>query len=323
MRLREPKSPRDCEQKLMLIILLLMVFVPVHTAIRASSTCTVYVLPYATSGTIGEIFTVNVTIVGVQNLYGLEVKLSWDSEILSAVDVDVSLGETDSVLYKPIFIAENTTQDGRYLLAATSTSGIPFSGSGNVVRISFLILSLADSRIDLEIQLYDYPPPDREPPISMPIDHEARDGFFDVTSPEIGLPTRTPQGEVYPEQSVRIEVNVTDSASGVQTVTLSYRIDDVSTWEILAMLQNLTSGVFEATIPPQSEDTEVRYEIIARDFADNINAYGGSEPSCTYVVVHEVLTYAILAVLMVSTLLTVIFSRRMLANRSEGQASCH
>lgn len=317
MRLRELKNPRDCGRKLMLVILLLMVYIPVHTAICASSICTVNVLPYATSGAIGEIFAVNVTILEVQNLYGLEVKLSWDSEILSAIDVDVSLGETDSVLYKPIFIAENTTQNGQYLLAATSTSGTPFSGSGNVVRISFLVLSLADSRINLETQLYDYPPPDREPPISMPIDHDARDGFFDVTSPEIGLPTRIPQSEVYPEQPVRIEVNVTDSASGVQTVTLAYSIDNESTWETLAMLLNLTSGGFEAVIPSQSEDTEVSYKIIARDFADNISAYGGSELSCTYVVIYEELTYAILAVLMISTLLTVIFSRRVLAKRSE------
>ncbi len=322
MKFRETKRPKDYRQKVMLTYLLLMVFAPARTAIAASSVCTVSVLPYATSGQIGEIFTVNVTIVDVQNLYGLEVRLKWDSVILSTVDVDVSLGETDGVLYTPIFIAENVIDEGQYLLAATSTSGTPFSGSGNVVRISFMILSLADSKIDLETQLYDYPPFDREPPISMPIEHDPRDGFFDVTSPEIGIPTRIPDGEVNPEQSVKIQVNVTDSASGVQNVTLSYIIDNESTWEAHAMLQNSTTGVFEATIPPQSEDTEIRYEIIARDFADNINAFGSSDPCCTYVVVDEVLTYAILAVFMISTILSVVISKRILPKKIDHAHPC-
>lgn len=317
MRFIETKRLRDYIQKMILVYLLLMVFAPARTTIAASSVCTVNVLPYANSGQNGEIFTVNITIMGVQNLYGVEVKLYWNSEILSIVDVEVSLGETDGVLYKPIFIAENLTKEGQYLLAATSTSGTPFSGSGNVVRISFMILKLADSKIDLQTQLYDYPPPDREPQISMPIEHATIDGYFDVTSPEIGIPTRIPNGEIYPGQTVKIEVNVTDSTSGVQNVTLSYTTNNESSWETLAMLQNSTTGVFEATIPPQNEKTEVRYEIIACDFANNIQVWDGSDPCCTYIVVHEVLSYAVIAVFMILTILTLVFSIRILTRNSK------
>jgi len=138
-----------------------------------------------TSVNVGEQITINITVVDVQNLYGIEVNLNWNSSVLETVNVDVRLGQTDGVLYNPIYIVENSTQEGKYVLSAMSMAPAPsFNGSGNIVRITFNATNSGDSKLDLETQLYDYPPPDRWPPVSYPIEHTTIDGFVNII-PEI------------------------------------------------------------------------------------------------------------------------------------------
>ena len=166
--------------------LLLMPLLIQIAVVRAAPETVVRVEPYTSSANVGETFTINITVVDVQNLYGIEVTLYWNSSILKAVNTDVRLGQTSGVLYNPIYIVENSTQKGKYVLAGTSTAPAPsFSGSGNIVRITFNVANLGNCKLDLETQLYDYPPPDREPRISLPIEHTTIDGFFGAAIPEI------------------------------------------------------------------------------------------------------------------------------------------
>lgn len=156
----------------------LMILVAV---VQATSETIVKVEPSSSSANVGETFTINITVLDVQNLYSIKVTLYWDSSILEPVNITDRLGETDGVLCNPIYMVENSTYLGEYVLAATSTApASPFNGSGNVARITFNVTNIGNSALHLETQLYDYPPPDREPPISLPIDHVTIDGSFSI-----------------------------------------------------------------------------------------------------------------------------------------------
>jgi len=175
-------------------ILLMRSFVYAHAPavffVQAAPETIVKVEPYSSSTNVGETFIVNITIVGVQNLYGVEVTLCWNASLLEVVSLDLRLGvesRPDGVLHElpsaPIFVAENDVieEQGKYRLAATSTAPAPsFNGSGNIVRLTFNTTNIGNSELDLETQLYDYPPPDREPRISWPIEHTTIDGFVEA-----------------------------------------------------------------------------------------------------------------------------------------------
>jgi hypothetical protein len=167
---------------------------PIRTSVvRGSPETAVQVVPYANTAGVGQVFTINITVLNVQNLYGIEATVKWNSSVLELNSIGIRLGhtDTDGVLYNtsstsPPFIAENSTQNGQYAIAATSTAPAPsFNGSGNIVRITFKVTNSGHSNIDLESQLQDYPPPDRQPRVSLPIQHTTTGGQFDTTVAEI------------------------------------------------------------------------------------------------------------------------------------------
>ncbi len=197
----------------LLLAMVCLAFSPIIAVF--SQTTAVVVEPAAVSAHLGEPFIITVHLSNVQDLYGLEVILNWDPDVLRVANVDIRLGvETypDGVLHESssspsIFIAENnlTETGGEYRLVATSINPAPsFNGSGNIVRLTFDPLSLGDSALDLKSQLLDYPPPDRDPRISLAIDHAAMDAAVTVyeststptptspTTPTPTSPTSTP-----------------------------------------------------------------------------------------------------------------------------------
>jgi hypothetical protein len=156
---------------------------------KAASEPIVEVEPHEGSAYVGETFTINITIVNVQNLYALEVTLYWNASILQEKSIDLRLGcesHSDGVLHElpnaSIFIAENNVTQGQYSLAATSTNSAPtFNGSGNIVRITFSIIGPGNCTLSLETQLYDYQIlPIIQQPTSNPIDHTTIGGFLEA-----------------------------------------------------------------------------------------------------------------------------------------------
>jgi hypothetical protein len=176
------------------LILLLTLIQTVN--VQATPETIVQVEPYSSSVDLAETFAINVTIVEVQNLYGISLTLSWNSTILQVIGLDLRLGvesHPDGVLhelpYAPIFIVENNLvqEQGKYFLGATSVfPASSYNGTGNIVTVIFNVTSFGDSKLDLETQLYDYPPPDREPRISWPIEHLTIGGFFNII-PEFSI----------------------------------------------------------------------------------------------------------------------------------------
>lgn len=151
-------------------------------AVQVSSVTVVSVEPRDSFADVTGTFTVNITIVGVQNLYGVGITFTWNSSVLRVLNIEGRLGQADGVLNNPIFLAQNSSQEGRYVLSAVSTNPAPsFNGSGTIVIATFSVVNIGESSLDLETQLYDRPLPDMP---SMPIDHTTVGGFFHGPIPE-------------------------------------------------------------------------------------------------------------------------------------------
>jgi len=133
---------------------------------------------------------------------------------------------------------------------------------------------------------------------------------IDTTSPTIGVPSRTPDDDILPEQEVKVSVSVTDVVSGVKNVTLSYTIDDGITWTNLPMNYNASTTLYQATIPKQRAGTWVKYKIVAHDNAENPATKDGTDPYCIYQVIPEFPSATILPILMILTILAVAFTKR-------------
>jgi len=139
---------------------------------------------------------------------------------------------------------------------------------------------------------------------------------LDKTYPAIETPSRTPEDNVLPEQSVKVSVNVTDIRSGVKNVTLFYTINDGATWTVIAMNYNSSTNLYEATIPAQPAGTWVKYKILAYDQAENNATLDGTQPYCTYQVVSEFPAAIILTMFMILSMLAVVFAKKRTARKS-------
>ncbi len=178
----------------------------------SSQSSTIVKVESSTSApSLGQPFIVTISIVNVQNLYGLDVGLTWDASVLKVTNVETKLGVesfADGVLHTssnspPIFIAENnlTQREGKYQLTATSTAPAPaFSGSGTIAKITFAPISKGTSELNLQSDLSDFPPADRDPRVSEAISHTTQSSSVTVTeasasstgsssTPEISSPT--------------------------------------------------------------------------------------------------------------------------------------
>jgi len=137
----------------------------------------------------------------------------------------------------------------------------------------------------------------------------------DSILPTMGIPSRTPEDDVLPDQPVNVSVNVTDSESGVKNVTLSYTINNGTSWENLTMNPtinyNVSSSLYEVTIPGQQAETSVKFRIVAYDYAGNNATRDGTEPHCVYQVIPEFPSALILPLLMIFTVIGVILSKKI------------
>jgi hypothetical protein len=251
--------------EVLLLVTICLLLCPI-LAVSAQTSTVVAVVPSTVLANLGESFTVTVSLSNVQNLYGLEVILNWNPDALRVSKVDVRLGvETypDGVLHEsssspPIFIAEdNLTQtEGEYSLVATSMApASSFSGRGNIVKLTFEPLALGASKIDLESQLLDYPPADRDPRISQPIAHSSQGSSItvkkstsepqqtDKTPPEITVVS--PINQTYNQSNVPLIFNVNEPLNWT-----GYSLDGEDNVTIMnnVTINNLSNGLHNVTI---------------------------------------------------------------------------
>jgi len=237
-----------------------MLTLSMRNVAEADVVAKVEVEPYASIAQVGETFTINITLSDVKNLYGVELALRWNSSVLRVVSVNVRLGvesHLDGILHEPLFIAKNETiqEEGKYLLAGTSHSEAPpFSGDGNILRITFNVTDEGSCRLDVEAKLADWPPPDRDPRISLPILHETIDGFYGREIKISIFPM-----VVFINESVNINGFITPPFADVN-VLIQYRCEGEVDWRLLATVVTNGQGYYHHVWRPQSCG---RYEIRA------------------------------------------------------------
>ena len=116
---------------------------------------------------VGDTLTVNIKISNVQNLFGVDVTLNWNPSVLSVVSATSQLGvesHSGGVLHEtssyPIEVVDDIASQsiGEYHLLATSTgSASPFSGSGTIATVTFKVTSSGSTGLTLASELSDHP----------------------------------------------------------------------------------------------------------------------------------------------------------------------
>lgn len=128
----------------------------------------------------------------------------------------------------------------------------------------------------------------------------------DTGLPDIGTPLHVPQ-EPTPDEEVRVFVNVTDDASGVKEVILSY--SNNSMWTNVTML-SFGGDTFTANITAMPYQTNVKYLIIAYDSFNNSALNDNSGFHFTYTVIPEFPSLIAPLLFMITTLLIAIVYRK-------------
>ena len=144
-----------------------LVLLPIQAAsVQAASGTVVNVVPSSSTPSLGETFTVNITISNVQDLFALDVTFSWNTSVLQVLSANSRLGvesHPDGVLHEnlpdyPIDVLVDVLapETGDYHVVATSVGATDaFSGSGNVAIIMFNVTSLGQTGFGLESELSD------------------------------------------------------------------------------------------------------------------------------------------------------------------------
>jgi hypothetical protein len=299
-----------------MLVLGLATVIPVHAAldqkvfITTSTTAPIQstINDYIDTVHVGDTFTVYLMYSNMTDLWGIQYWLTWNSTILSVTRI------VDTMPWPSVFIALNTTTAGLMKFSAVDTGSTGYNetvGFGNVVRkILFQILLAPPSGVGSNITTSIAISHDiwgNSVPANIP--HDTISGTFNYAS-IIGTPSQSPATNVGPSQPVKVSVNVTDTVSTLENVTLVYTTDGGTTWTNRLMSYNATSKLYEGTIPGQAGGTTVQYKIVAFDVTgsqatnDNAGAY------YVYPVVAEFPPALILVIFAAVTLFAVVLTKK-------------
>jgi hypothetical protein len=135
-------------------------------------------------------------------------------------------------------------------------------------------------------------------------------------------PSRKPEGNVQPYQTVTVSVNVTDLINTFLNVSIRYFTNVSEEVFEYSMTFNQTSGFYEYSIQGQPASTNVSYSIIARDSASINQTNDNAGHYFVYAVIPE---YPVIPVLLLSMLtaistMTIYGIGRILKKRLDQQA---
>ncbi len=160
------KTPHISPKTASLTLIIILLTVSSISAVYAADT-TVRAAASASQPKIGDTLTVNITISNVQNLYGVDVSLSWNPDVLNLITAQSMLGveaHSGGVLHESgtdtIMVAQDSAsqQAGEYTLTATSVGSAPaFSGSGTIATVTFNVTAAGSTDLTLTSELADHP----------------------------------------------------------------------------------------------------------------------------------------------------------------------
>ncbi|MGA2681066.1 MAG: cohesin domain-containing protein [Candidatus Bathyarchaeia archaeon] len=135
----------------LLFIASLFVVLPIHT-VKAQTT-TVSVSPQNNIVTVGQTLTIHIEISNVQNLYAVDIALTWSTSMLKLDSNQSFVGVANGVLNSPVLVVQDTADQatGEYNIIATSENPAgPFSGSATVATLTFTVTSTGQSSLTLK-----------------------------------------------------------------------------------------------------------------------------------------------------------------------------
>jgi hypothetical protein len=259
-----------------------------------------------TIGQVGQplptpVSTLNVTFSNVTNLFAWQVKVYYDQSVISFENADAAVDPDPSInifgnrshYWAPSLIKTDVGTNNHYLMAGSTLTppetGV--NGSGVLCQLNFKGVNPGRAFLNFSrpygvdtlmlnmTQAATFNP--------QPIPAHLVDGSvtvlspYDTIPPKIETPTRTPEGDILPDQATNVTVNVTDNQTGVKNVTLSYTTNNGITWTSISMTYNSSSDLYQATIPGQQAGTSLKYSISAYDNAGN---YAKSDDAGSYLV---------------------------------------
>ena len=174
---------------LLLFAASLLFVLPIYVA--KAQTATVSVSPQENTVSVGQTFTVHIQISDVQNLYAVDIALTWNITMLELDGNQSFVGVTNGILNTPVLVAQDTADQsiGEYHLVATSENPAgPFTGSATVATLTFKVTSAGQSQLALNPQLASYP---QSGETSQPINANVVNGSVS-TSSSTASPSESP-----------------------------------------------------------------------------------------------------------------------------------
>ena len=229
----------------LLIVASLMVALPVQT-VKAQTT-TVEVSPQTSTPIVGQTLTISIQLNNVQNLYGIDLTLTWNPSLLSlqANSNQTFLGVSSGVLNAPISVVlDSATQaTGEFHLVATSVApATGFSGSGTIATLKFTVTGAGQSSLTIASTLADYAPSGT----SEPITSNDLSGTVDATSSSSSsspttstTPTSSPSPSLSPSSS--------STSSPATSPSPTPTIPEFPLIAILSIVVVLSSGIIVLT----------------------------------------------------------------------------
>jgi len=236
-------------KKMFLFTFALGILIALTSGTNAAPQTIVKVEPYQNVAGLDQQFTVNITITEVQNLFGLEVKVYWNTSILQLLDTDAMLGvesHPNGVLYGNVF-ADETNKSGEYRIygASIGQQTPSFNGSGTIVRLSFNVTSTGSCELAVQATLYS------KPPVGEPatqIDHSTQNGYYSPIYIHVSAP------DVVVGESVNVSGYVIPPEGGVN-VTILYRRLNEFNWLVLGNTRTGNQGNYTIEWKPREEGT--------------------------------------------------------------------
>ena len=128
------------------MFILIIVFICLYY-FKTENKATLYITPQTVKGTVGQFITVNVSILNVNDLYGWQVMLEWNPQILNFS----SVSEGDFLKKRgQTFFSHKLNETGYLILYCTLVGDLPgVSGSGTLAIVEFYVKEGGTSQLRL------------------------------------------------------------------------------------------------------------------------------------------------------------------------------